>query len=127
MHSSTALVSNRTDPVLVVIAGTNGEAVTLSADEKTQLLRTARKIAIENGRPDLPITLGCSGQSTREVIAETKLAAAAGADFVLVLVPSYFHFAMDDDAIVAFFLEVPTTNGHFPDLSRVLHKRLPYI
>lgn len=30
----------------------------------------------------------------------------AGADFALVLVPSYSHFAIDQDAIVAFFREV---------------------
>lgn len=33
-------------------------------------------------------------------------AAAAGADFALTLVPSYFHFALDDSAINEFFLEV---------------------
>lgn len=91
---------------IVVIAGTNGEAVTLSADERTQLVRTLREIAVQNGRADMPITLGCSGQSTREVIAETRLAAEAGADFALVLVPSYFHFAMNENAIVSFFQEV---------------------
>lgn len=91
---------------IVVIAGTNGEAVTLSQEEKTQLVRALRDVAVQNGRGDLTITLGCSGQSTREVITETRLAAGAGADFVLVLVPSYFHFAMNEDAIVSFFQEV---------------------
>lgn len=90
----------------VVLAGTNGEAVTLSAKEKFELVSTTRKLAIEHGRPDLAITLGCGGQSTRDVIAETKLAKEAGADFALVLVPSYFHFAMNEDAIVGFFEEV---------------------
>ncbi|SPO05152.1 related to dihydrodipicolinate synthase [Cephalotrichum gorgonifer] len=90
----------------VVVAGTNGEAVTLSGAEKAQMVRTLREIAVESGRPDLPITLGCTGQSTRAAIAETREAAEAGADFVLVLVPSYFHFAMNEDAIVAFFQEL---------------------
>lgn len=40
------------------------------------------------------------------MIAETELAAEAGADFVLVLTPSYFHFAMNQDAIVSFFQEL---------------------
>lgn len=77
-------------------------------------MRTLREIAVQNGRDDMPITLGCSGQSTREVIAETRLAAQAGADFVLVLVPSYFHFAMDENAIVSFFQEVrrPLKDSH---------------
>ena len=39
-------------------------------------------------------------------IEETQAAAAAGADFALVLVPSYFHFALDSAAINQFFIEV---------------------
>ncbi|KAF6829730.1 4-hydroxy-2-oxoglutarate aldolase, mitochondrial 5 [Colletotrichum musicola] len=107
----------------VVLAGTNGEAVTLTADEKTKLVKTTRELAITAGRPDLAITLGCGGQSTRDVIAETKLAAAAGADFALVLVPSYFHFAMNEDAIVGFFEEladaspVPVIIYNFPGVA----------
>ncbi|OAA63618.1 dihydrodipicolinate synthetase [Niveomyces insectorum RCEF 264] len=77
----------------VVVAGTNGEA-------------TAREAARAAGRPDLTITVGCGGQSTRQVVAETRAAHAAGADFALVLVPSYFHFALDEAAIVAFFEEL---------------------
>lgn len=78
----------------------------MSHKEKSELVSTTRKLAIELGRSDVTITLGCGGQSTREVIAETRLAAEAGADFALVLVPSYFHFAMNEDAIVEFFQEV---------------------
>lgn len=64
--------------------------------------------------------MGCGGQSTRDVIAETRLAKAAGAEYALVLVPSYFHFAMDEDAIVAFFNEladaspIPVVIYNFP-------------
>ena len=95
----------------VVLAGTNGEAVTLSHEEKSELVSKTRKLAIELGRPDVTITLGCGGQSTREVIAETRLAAEAGDDFALVLVPSYFHFAMNEDAIVEFFQEVSVVHN----------------
>jgi hypothetical protein len=104
----------------VVIAGTNGEAVTLSLKEKADLVKLTRTIAKEQGRPDLPITLGCGGATTQAVIAETQLAAESGADFALVLVPSYFHFAMNQDAIVAFFEEladaspVPIVIYNFP-------------
>lgn len=97
-----------TDSVLlVVIAGTNGEAVTLTHDEKMQLVSTTRGMAVQNGRSDITITLGCGGQCTRDVIAETRIAERAGADYALVLVPSYFHFAMDEGAIIEFFQEVP--------------------
>ncbi|KAF4465323.1 dihydrodipicolinate synthase [Fusarium albosuccineum] len=104
----------------IVIAGTNGEAVTLTAAEKSQLVRTTREIATAAGRPDITITLGTSSQTTRDAINETKLAKEAGADFVLVLTPSYFHFAMTQDAIVAFFEDlanaspVPVVIYNFP-------------
>ncbi|KAF4121908.1 4-hydroxy-2-oxoglutarate aldolase [Geosmithia morbida] len=107
----------------VVIAGTNGEAVTLSTDEKTKLLRLTREVAIKAGRANLPITMGCGGGCTRDVIAETKQAKAAGADYALVLVPSYFHFAMSTDAIVAFFEEladaspIPVVIYNFPGVA----------
>lgn len=106
--------------LVVVIAGTNGEAVTLTAAEKSQLVRTTREIATVAGRPNITITLGTSSQCTREVINETRLAKEAGADFVLVLTPSYFHFAMTQDAIVGFFEEladaspVPVVVYNFP-------------
>lgn len=83
--------------------------MTLTQDEKLKLIKLTRRVATEVGRPDVPITVGCSGQCTRDVIAETKLAKEAGADFILMLVPSYFHFAMTKDAIVAFFEEVLRT------------------
>lgn len=105
------LVTNVKVPTLadlcqVVIAGTNGEAVTLTTEEKSKLLRMTREIAIKSGRPNVPITMGCVGQCTRDVIAETHEAKQAGADYALVLVPSYFHFAMNQDAIINFFEEV---------------------
>ncbi|THW83487.1 dihydrodipicolinate synthetase [Aureobasidium pullulans] len=90
----------------IVLAGTNGEAVTLSLKEKSDLVSTTRRLANDLRRPDITITLGCGGQSTKDVIAETRLAKEAGADFALVLVPSYFHFAMNEDAIVEFFQEL---------------------
>lgn len=90
----------------IVLAGTNGEAVTLTLEEKAQLIRLTREVAAQAGRPDIPITVGCGGQSTREVIMQTRHAANAGADFVLVLTPSYFHFAMTQDAVLEFFQEV---------------------
>ncbi|KAL1845801.1 hypothetical protein VTK73DRAFT_428 [Phialemonium thermophilum] len=90
----------------IVLAGTNGEAVTLTDDEKIKLVRLTREIARRVNRPDITVTMGCGGQSTREVVAETRLASAAGAEFALVLVPSYFHFAMDEAAIVEFFREL---------------------
>lgn len=81
-------------------------AAALSRTEKYELVRRTRSIAQAAGRADLPITVGCNGGCTKAVIEETIGTAEAGADFALVLVPSYFHFAMNTDAINDFFLEV---------------------
>lgn len=94
----------------VVIAGTNGEAATLTSAEKNQLVQTARKVACRVGRPEIPIVLGCNAGCTRDVIDQTVDAKAAGADAALVLVPSYFHFAMVPAAITGFFEQVASAS-----------------
>lgn len=98
--------------------------MTLSSAEKTKLVTVTREVAQRLGRRrDLAITMGCGGQSTRDAIAETRQAHAAGADFALVLVPSSFHFAMttgEGGAVAAFFEEladaspVPVVVYNFP-------------
>ena len=92
--------------VAVVIAGTNGEAATLTIEEKLELIRRTRTIGNKLGRPDLTITVGTNGGCTRAVIVDTIAAHSAGANYALVLVPSYFHFAMNQDAIISFFEQV---------------------
>ncbi|KAI4708768.1 hypothetical protein J4E89_006827 [Alternaria sp. Ai002NY15] len=106
----------------IVIAGTNGEAATLSSAEKTQLVQTARKTAQRLGRGDLPITIGGVAGCTRDAIQQTAEAKEAGASYYLALVPSYFHFSMNQDAIVAYFQEladaspVPIVLYNFPNV-----------
>lgn len=111
-----------------MLAGTNGEAVTLSPSEKLQLVKTTREIAIKCGRPDLVLVMGCGGQSTRIAIEETKLAKEAGADFALVMVPSYFHFAMDEAAIISFFEEASCLfedSRHSWTLTKIYSSQMP--
>lgn len=90
----------------IVLAGTNGEAITLSRTEKSERVRATREAARDLGSPNLPVSLGTSGTSTRDVLDDCTAAKEAGADFALVLVPSFFHFAMTKDAIYEFFEEV---------------------
>ncbi|KAF2176573.1 aldolase [Zopfia rhizophila CBS 207.26] len=90
----------------IVIAGTNGEAATLTSAEKTQLIQRCRKTAQRLGRPDLPIAIGGVAGCTRDAIDQTIEAKTGGADAYLALIPSYFHFAMNQDAIVAYFQEL---------------------
>ncbi|RAO71755.1 uncharacterized protein BHQ10_007767 [Talaromyces amestolkiae] len=94
----------------VVICGTNGEAAAVTTQEKAKLISLARSVAQNLGRPELTITCGTFGACTQAIIEDTKVAAEAGADFALVLVPSFFHFAIDQDAIIGFFQEVASAS-----------------
>lgn len=111
----------------IVLAGTNGEAITLSRTEKSELVRATRDAARELDSPNLPISLGTSGTSTRDVIDDCIAAKEAGADFALVLVPSFFHFAMTKDAVCDFFEEVadaspvPVVIYNFPGVAAGLN------
>lgn len=111
----------------IVLAGTNGEAITLSRIEKSELVRATREAARDLGSPNLPISLGTSGTSTRDVLDDCSAAKEAGADFALVLVPSFFHFAMTKDAICEFFEEVadaspvPVVIYNFPGVAAGLN------
>ncbi|GAB7358846.1 hypothetical protein MBLNU230_g4069t1 [Neophaeotheca triangularis] len=111
----------------VVLAGTNGEAVTLGRSEKKELVQATRKLANDAGKRNMPITLGTSGGTTRDVLDDCTAAKEAGADFVLVLVPSFFHFAMVGDAICEFFEEVadhspiPVVIYNFPGVAAGLN------
>lgn len=117
----------------IVLAGTNGEAITLSRSEKSDLVRATREAARDLGKPDLPIGLGTSGTSTRDVLEDCVAAKEAGADYALVLVPSFFHFAMTKDAICEFFEEVadaspvPVVVYNFPGVAAGLNVDSPML
>jgi 4-hydroxy-2-oxoglutarate aldolase len=81
---------NRFDLAGVVVLGSNGEAVLLDESEKLRLIETARAGVPE----DRAMVVGTGAQSTRETIALTQAAAAAGADFALVLPPFYYKGLM---------------------------------
>ncbi|KAJ9646271.1 hypothetical protein H2204_000934 [Knufia peltigerae] len=90
----------------IVIAGSNGEAVATTMEERLKLLSLTKELAVKHGRTDMPIVIGTVGQTTQEIIKQLHQSKAVGADFALVLTPSYFHFAMNASAIQDFFTEV---------------------
>lgn len=69
----------------ILICDIAGEAATLSADERTALIRTA--VAIARGR--VKVIAGAGSNATKQAIAWTRLAEAAGADAVMSVVPYY--------------------------------------
>lgn len=90
----------------LVLAGTTAEAVLLSAEERKELVKVARKAAVDLGRPQFPIVAGISGQSTNESIRLAEDALTAGASFGLLLPPSYWAKAVTKDAILGFYRDI---------------------
>ena len=82
-----------------LILGSNGELVNLTEKEIQEVYVAAREAI-----PAHKIMLaGTGAQSTRGTITNTQVAAAAGADAVLVLNPSYYKSLMTQDALVAHY------------------------
>lgn len=74
----------------LVIQGSNGEAPHLLHSERKEIISTASAVLREKGRPGSVILAGCGAQSTRETIQLCQEAQEAGADYALVLSPSYW-------------------------------------
>ncbi|KAI1370858.1 hypothetical protein F4677DRAFT_457524 [Hypoxylon crocopeplum] len=90
----------------LVIQGSNGEAPHLLHSERQQVISAARSILKEQGRDDAAIIAGCGAPSTRETIQLCLEAKEAGADYALVLSPSYWPQAMGQPVIKKFFTDV---------------------
>ncbi len=69
----------------LVVAGSTGEAAALTDDEYDLLLKTA----VESVAGRIPILAGTGQMNTAKTIAQTRRAAASGADLALVVTPPY--------------------------------------
>jgi 4-hydroxy-tetrahydrodipicolinate synthase len=69
----------------IVIVGTTGESPTVDVEEHVELIR--RTVQYAKGR--VAVIAGTGGNSTREAIALTQAAKAAGANYTLSVVPYY--------------------------------------
>ena len=74
----------------LVIQGSNGEAPHLLHSERQEVIATASAILKKHGKSDAVIIAGCGAQSTRETLQLCNEAKESGADFALVLSPSYW-------------------------------------
>lgn len=85
-----------------------GEAIHLSHSERVALIQTARAALDEAGLAQFPIIAGTGSGSTRETIELTKEAAAAGADYAIVIASGYFAGVLSGNrkALKAFWAEV---------------------
>lgn len=89
-----------------LLSGSMGEAIHLSHAERVRLIHAARKALDNAGFSHVPIIVGTGAGSTRETIDLTNEAAAAGADYAIVIASGYFAGALTIPALKAFFVEV---------------------
>ena len=91
----------------IVSLGSTGEAVHLNSEERELVFRTTRK-AIDESATNGKMIAGCSNESVRGTISLTEQAAKAGADYALILPPSYFLTSIINraDVIYSFYTKV---------------------
>ncbi|OCK95958.1 aldolase [Cenococcum geophilum 1.58] len=90
----------------LVTMGSNGEAVHLSREEKMAVTRATREALDEAGYRDVPVIVGASEHGIRLTIDLCKESAAAGGEYVLLVPPSYYRYAMDEVALYEYFTKV---------------------
>src|SRR5437867_1298719 len=89
----------------LVPCGTTGEAVTLSPEERVEVVRTV----IEVARQRVKIVAGATSNDTRTAEAEAKRMAEAGADYILSATPYYNKPTME--GLVRHFTAVADAGG----------------
>lgn len=103
----------------VVVAGTNGEGVSLAANERMRLLE-----AVMAQRGSMSVIAGTGACAVTDAVALTRHAGACGADAVLVL-PPFFVRAPTAEGLAAYFgavldaARVPVLLYHIPQFTAV--------
>lgn len=90
----------------LVTMGSNGEAVHCTREEKVAVTQATREALDEAGFESTPIVFGATEGSVKGTVELSKLAYAAGADYTLVLPPSYYRAQMDEEAIYNYFIDL---------------------
>jgi 4-hydroxy-2-oxoglutarate aldolase len=121
---------NKQDLSGYVVGGSNGEFVSLSSDERVDVVRAVRD-AVPSGRL---LIAGSGMQSTQATIELTSRMAEVGADVAIVVTPSYYKAMMssavlenhyqqvaDASAIPILLYNVPANTGVELELEAVVH------
>lgn len=110
-----------------VIAGSSGEASSLSDDESEKLVQTAKEAA----SPNKKIFAGTARESTTATVAFTNRMAAIGADAALIRTPFYFKSQMTLQALQKHYMtiadqaKIPVIPYHIPQITGLsIHPRL---
>lgn len=89
----------------LVIHGSNGEAAHLLHEERAEVIRVARKVADQQKKSSI-IIAGCSAPSVRETLLLIEEAKQAGANYALVLPPSFWPAVMTKPVLKSFYTAV---------------------
>jgi len=90
---------NSTDLAGYVVFGSNGESAFLTKEEKIKIISVAK----ENANPDKVLIAGTGSDSIKETISLSNEAAENGADYVLILTPSFYKSAMKSETFIDYF------------------------
>ncbi|OAQ95770.1 hypothetical protein LLEC1_00377 [Akanthomyces lecanii] len=90
----------------LVVMGSNGEAVHCTREEKLAVTRATREALDDAGFASTPVILGATEGSVRGTVELCALAAQQGADYALVLPPSYYRAQTDEDVVFDYFSAV---------------------
>ena len=93
---------NQTELSGYVVMGSNGESVFLTKDEKLQLVAKTK----EYSSNDKLIIAGTGSDSIKETIELTNKSAELGADFALILTPSFYKSEMKHSSYVRYFVQI---------------------
>jgi 4-hydroxy-2-oxoglutarate aldolase len=93
---------NETELAGYVVLGSNGESVFLTRDEKIKLVETVKNNIPKNKK----LIAGTGSDSIKATISLTNEAADCGADFALILTPSFFKDEMKHDVFLKYYFEV---------------------
>jgi 4-hydroxy-2-oxoglutarate aldolase len=83
-----------------VLFGSNGESVFLTREEKIQLIRTVRE------QTNRTIIVGAGLESIKDTISLTNEAAEAGANYSLIISPSFFKSEMKHRTFLNYYTRV---------------------
>jgi 4-hydroxy-2-oxoglutarate aldolase len=90
----------------LLIHGSNGEAMHLSREERAELIGFARRTLDAAGLNQTPLMAGTGAESLRETGQLCRDAAAAGAQWALVLPPAYWRAAMGAERLREWYADV---------------------
>ncbi len=92
---------NQKDLSGYVVLGSNGESVFLTKDEKLKLISTVREHSNKK-----TLIAGTGLESIKETIDLTNEAAKNGADYALIITPSFYKAAMNHKALLNYYTAV---------------------